>query len=349
MKLLALSVIFVLCASCNGQVNTDSPTADTASLNQNVDAYPGPFTITRNIIEDRKGRMWMAAFDGIFRYDGKSFTKMTTALNDIRFFSVLEDRKGNLWFGSIGSGVYRYNGHSFQQFTTQEGLANNEIVCIYEDKAGNIWLGANGGASCYDGHSFRNYMMTEDSILEDKTGKPFPDFTRPPKEVNSIVEDKTGKLWLGTREKAFVYNGKTFTPITHDGETFTNVRCIIEDRRGAIWLGGNIRLWRYDGSTFTNVSSYFVGYIYEDKAGNIWTSSQAGKNGGWVLSRYDETSLSSTPALTTQIGLELEGNAGMTFGIAEATDGTIWFGALDGVHRYDGKTISDFKEKKGRK
>lgn len=39
-----------------------------------------------------------------------------------------------------------------------------------------------------------------------------------------------------------------------------------------------------------------------------------------------------------------EDNKGMIFGILEATDGSIWFGALDGVYRYDGNTITDFKE-----
>jgi len=29
----------------------------------------------------------------------------------------------------------------------------------------------------------------------------------------------------------------------------------------------------------------------------------------------------------------------MIFGILEANDGSIWFGAMDGVYRYDGKTV----------
>ena len=33
------------------------------------------------------------------------------------------------------------------------------------------------------------------------------------------------------------------------------------------------------------------------------------------------------------------------FGILEANDGCIWFGAYDGVYRYDGNTITDFKNK----
>jgi ligand-binding sensor domain-containing protein len=34
-------------------------------------------------------------------------------------------------------------------------------------------------------------------------------------------------------------------------------------------------------------------------------------------------------------------------GLLEANDGSIWFGAFDGVYRYDGNTITDFKSKEG--
>jgi ligand-binding sensor domain-containing protein len=33
----------------------------------------------------------------------------------------------------------------------------------------------------------------------------------------------------------------------------------------------------------------------------------------------------------------------MVFGILEANDGNIWFGSLDGVYRYDGHIVADFK------
>jgi hypothetical protein len=36
-------------------------------------------------------------------------------------------------------------------------------------------------------------------------------------------------------------------------------------------------------------------------------------------------------------------------GILEANDGSIWFGSGGWVHRYDGKTITDFKSKEGNK
>ena len=333
-------LMFVFCTSCKEQNKTELPKDDFKSETKDVIPSYGPNSVTRTVKQDRKGNIWIASWEGIFRYDGKSFTNITSKVSSARFFSVLEDRKGNLWFGSIGSGVYYYDGTSFQNFTTKDGLINNEIVCIYEDKIGNIWFGANGGASRYDGISFRNYVMNGRFMTEDRTGKSFPDM-RPPNEVNSIIEDKTGKFWFGTRGNTFVYDGKTFTVFTNKDKPFTNVRTIIEDKKGNIWLGGNDGLWRYDGSTFT-IMQNFGGFIYEDRNGNIWTSSAnhlSDQNS--VLSRYEAKSLYNKKPTVTEIKPEV----GVLFGILEAYDGSIWLGTGDGVYRYDGSTITDFKGK----
>ena len=91
-----------------------------------------------------------------------------------------------------------------------------------------------------------------------------------------------------------------------------------------------------------------VGYIYENKKGNIWTSSQRANEGRCILSRYDEKSLTDKKPAVTEIKSKYEGNEGMIFGILEADDGSIWFGTMvDGVCRYDGKTVTSFKSKKG--
>jgi streptogramin lyase len=363
----ALFLMFVFYTSCREQNKTEHPKNNIKSETKSVTTSTGPNNTTRNIIQDRKGNIWIAAYDGIFRYDGKSFTNITNKASSARFFSVLEDRKGNLWFGSIGSGVYYYDGKLFRNFTTKEGLAGNDVTCIYEDKKGNIWFGTGSGASRYDGKSlptgqaaFRNYKMNAGFQAQ-------PDND----DVNSIIEDKTGRFWFATRGSTFVYDarlpdgqGKRFTVFTHDGKPFMNVRSIIEDKKGNIWLGGPDGLWRYDGSTFTNFTKNFVGYIYEDKKGNIWTSSEsaksqdlalsrfdgkslsglAGANDPWVLSRYDQRSLSNKKPTVT----EIKPGHGMICGILEVNDGSIWFGAF-GVYRYDGSTITDFKGKEVRK
>ncbi len=340
-------------SSC-GQNQTNSPQDNIKSSRANysesqlkeADTSKVPMSMVRNVKQDRNGNILIASYLGVFRYDGTSFTKLTNKISSPRFSSfwdVLEDRKGNLWFATKDSGVYCYNGKSlptgqagFQHFTTKEGLASNTALHIYEDRAGNIWF----GASRYDGKSFRN-STTKDGF--------------PSNSIRLLLEDKTGKLWFAAQlENMFVYDGKTFTVLKNkDGKAFNNVWSIIEDKKGNIWFGDVDGLWRYDGRTFTKVSQRGAYAIIEDKKGNIWTTGSNGSAGQfledssgrpvWALSRYDHKSLYNKKPTVTEI---MSGPPAF-FGLLEANDGSIWFGSAFGVHRYDGKTITDFRRKEG--
>ncbi len=310
-------LVSVYCTVCKGQTKTDLPPDTIKYETKAVITSHGPTTSVRTIRQDRKGNIWLASNEGMIRYDGKSFTNITGKLSSDRFMSVLEDRKGNFWFATYGSGVYYYDGKSFLHFTTKHGLANNRVSTMYEDKTGNIWLGANGGVSRYDGKSFLNFA-TNGGISSN--------------DVNAIIEDKNGKLWFGTRGHTYIYDEKTFTVFTNkEGKDFKDVWSVIEDKKGNIWLGGGNGLWRYDGTTLSNLAERSVGYVYEDKKGNIWTSRHE-------LLRYEEKSLSAKKPTATKIAQSQN-----LFGIFEDDEGSIWFGAFDGVYRYDGNTITDFK------
>ncbi len=343
----------------------------------------------------------------VFRYDpsaasgtgGTAFTDLTQKIGSHRFWDVLEDRRGDLWFTTTDSGVYYYRnqapgsagGKSLQHFTTANGLASNRVMSVYEDKAGSIWLGTGAGISRYgtsaelragtsaelragtsaalstDGKLFQNFINPNPTRIY-RDGKWTNDLTWN-NDITTILEDRTGKLWVGTRGDVFVFDGKIFTPVSHEGKTFTNVWSIIEDRKGNIWLGDVTHgLWRYGPSTglsagtstglragsFTKVSERGTYAIIEDKKGNIWTTGPVNSAhvAVWALSRYDATSLSGNEPKVTEIRL---GDAFL--GLLEAEDGSIWFGDATGVYRYDpstslrpgGKTVTDFYNKAGQK
>lgn len=330
-------VLFVFSVSCQGQSKNEKLKPEITPNVERV-ARSGPKSITRNMIQDRRGDIWIASWEGVFRYDGKSFINMTADVSTHRFFSLFEDSKGNLWFGSIGGGVYLFDGNGFQNFTTQDGLPNNEIVSIYEDGNGNIWLGANGGVSRYNGTSFQNYILSGDEMAEDHTGKKVPDFTRPPLEVNAIIQDNQGRFWFATRGNTFIFDGKAFIVLANDGKPFKNVRCLIRDLHGNTWLGGQDGFWRCDGMECIEITKDFVGYIYQDRRGNIWTSSaKLANQNNWVLTRYEvDTLMKHHPSFS-----EMNPNVGALFGIIEDDKGNLWFGAGSGVYRYDGMTITD--------
>ena len=48
--------------------------------------------------------------------------------------------------------------YQFQNITTKDGLASNNINCIFKDSKGFMWFGTgDGGVSKYDGKIFTNY------------------------------------------------------------------------------------------------------------------------------------------------------------------------------------------------
>lgn len=319
-----LFIMVIFCTVTNGQATAGFPPDTIKSANMDLVTSYGPKTSVRGIKQDRKGNIWLASEEGIIRYDGKSFANITKNINSDRYFFVLEDRKGNYWFAAYGTGVYYYDGQSFQHYTTKQGLASNRVLNIYEAKGGDIWFGVDGGVSRFDGTSFQNFP-TEGGQFNNN--------------VNAIIEDKSGKLWFGTRGHTYVYDGKSFAVFTYNGEPVKNVWSIFEDRKGNMWFGGGSGLWRFKGNTRSQLTKSFINSIYEDKKGNIWTSGYSSNSNGFGLSRYDHKSLFNKKPSVTEIA-----QSPHFFRILEAKDGSIWYGAVDGVYRYDGNTIIDFKD-----
>src|SRR5258706_9356388 len=79
---------------------------------ENMFVYDGKtFTVLKNkdgkafnnvwsIIEDKKGNIWFGDVDGLWRYDGRTFTKVSQR----GAYAIIEDKKGNIWTtGSNGS------------------------------------------------------------------------------------------------------------------------------------------------------------------------------------------------------------------------------------------------------
>ena len=101
----------------------------------------------------------------------------------------LQDKAGNLWFSTSGEGVYRFDGKSFTNFTTKDGLNDNDVSAIIEDKAGNILFGTKSGICKYDGEKFSKYFKS-DSLT--KFG------------ITSLLEDREGNIWfIGMMEQMF--------------------------------------------------------------------------------------------------------------------------------------------------
>ncbi|MCB0740152.1 MAG: hypothetical protein KDB92_03685, partial [Chitinophagaceae bacterium] len=126
------------------------------------------------------------------------------------FYCGLKDKEGNLWFGSRVNGVFKYNGKVFTNYTTENGLCDNDISCITEDKEGNLWFGTPQGACKFNGHTFSHFDIPKAIVSSNWLDKMYPVIN--PNQVMSILEDSKGNLWFGTNgQGVYKYDGKSFT------------------------------------------------------------------------------------------------------------------------------------------
>ena len=224
--------------------------------------YINPFTnnpttniFVNSILEDKNGKFWFGAENGVYCYDGKVFTRFLdnpNLINDNKFdpklvLSMIEDKKENIWFTTRAEGIYRFDGKSLTNYKP-----NNEswFRGLLEDKNGNIWVGRRyKGVFRYDGKTFTNIL--QNGQFDSDTPA-------------SIIQDKTGNIWFGTETGVWRYDpsaslsagGNNFQNISKkDDLSHHGVWFVLEDKAGNFWIGTrNTGLYRYDGKTFTSFS-----------------------------------------------------------------------------------------------
>ncbi len=305
------------------------------------------------ISQDNKGNLWFGTDGGgVSRYDGESFSNFTTAqgLANNEIGNIIQDNKGDLWFGTSGGGVSRYDGSrashpcnkntckhdlriqqnikdhnnelskSFSNYTTAQGLSNNNVSSISQGSKGYLWFGTSGGGvSRYDGTSFSNFTRAQGLANNN---------------IGCIIQDKKGDLWFGTNGGGVSrYDGNSFSNFTTaQGLANNYVRSIIQDNKGDLWfgtIGGGVS--RYNGNSFSNftiaqgLAENNVLSICQDKKGVLWFGTS-----GSGVSRYDGKSFCN---YTTAQGLAND----FVLSISEDNKGNLWFGTYGGgVSRYDG-------------
>lgn len=77
---------------------------------------------------------------------------------------MLQDKKGFLWLAT-NNGVSRFDGKVFRNFSSTDGLPDNDIIDIGEDNIGRIWLSCFNGSVCFIKGN-RLYTARNDSLLQ---------------------------------------------------------------------------------------------------------------------------------------------------------------------------------------
>lgn len=292
----------------------------------------------REVFQDRDGVYWFGTNgDGLARYDGESLTYLSLkqGLGGTAVRGILQDRDGALWFATEG-GVSRHKDGKFINYTSANGLSNNEVWSIFRQKSGAIWAGTQDGLCRFDGQSFVPFELPRVEVEN-------PESRFSPRVVFCMFEDRGGNLWFGTDgEGVHKYDGKSFTSYTtKEGLAGNMVRSICGDRLGRIWFGTNGGgVSCYDGISFRNFTSKDglgndrVYEILEDSAGNMWFSTL-----GAGACRFNGTTFTAFGVEQGLVSLHpYSGPSNIHVQeFFEDHDGVLWLGCSGGLFRFDGK------------
>ncbi len=249
---LVFPAIFIVCTSCNGQEKPGMRTEQGVATKTLASGRP-------KLVKTQRSNQYQAVRCGI------------------------QDKNGNIWFGTTGEGVYKFDGKLFTQYTTNDGLSNNNVWSVLEDKDGNIWFGTTDGICRFDGKKIVAF--------------PIPFFIRPVINNNtyytewstkstvwSMLQDKSGKIWFGTGDGVYCYNGISFTRFLYNDNVINKdslqlklVSGMLQDKNGIIWFASGMPpgcegFCRYDGKTIVSFKPKDEGWIRnitESRNGNI--------------------------------------------------------------------------------
>ena len=252
-----------------------------------------------------------------------------------------------LWLatGLAGSLHARQPSLSFDHVTTEQGLSQNSVNCIFQDRAGFLWIGTQDGLHKYDGYGFTVYRHNPDAPNSLSNNL-----------VHTIYEDRAGALWVGTYGgglNRFDRASETFTSFTNvpaDSSSLSSdlVSSIYEDRAGVLWVGTWNGLNRLDRETATFApftrdfdhpdnppvsNNITVRSIYEDEAGVLWVGSEIG--GLYRLDRRSRTInvYRNDPGAPNSLG------SNFVTAIHEDHRGVLWIGTTDaGLKAFDRAT-----------
>ncbi len=259
----------------------------------------------RGIQEDDSGNIYFTTYEGISKFDGKSFTTLSVSTRSSP--TDWKKQADDLWFvGPPDAGVvFRYDGNSLHRLEFPKTKLGDEhfakmprskfpnaiyspydVYCILKDRKGNLWFGSACIGVCrYDGKSFD--WLTDETFLE--------------APVRSILEDKKGNFW-------FTYSGHA----TFDG--FRTVNGFGKFQDG---MEGNI----VDGMS-----------IVEDNDGKLWTA--ALRAGAF---QYDGKQKVHYPIKEGPTAIEV-------FAVYQDNQGKLWLGTHNGgAYKFNGKTFEKFR------
>jgi signal transduction histidine kinase len=99
-------------------------------------------------------------------------------------------------------------------YSTEQGLSNNFVYCVFKDSRGVLWAGTESGLNCFNGVMWDKVDLDNGDLNSESSKKLF----------STIAEDKKGNLYFGSAENGlYVYN---FLLHTFDNYNIKNTKVL---------------------------------------------------------------------------------------------------------------------------
>ncbi len=323
-----------------------------------------------SLFNDFENNVWLGTHSGLFRFRGKGFTHYgeQAGLTGNFIFGIAKVKNGDMWFCSESHGVFRYDGLSFYGFskkngmpsdrtsacialddgsllvgtdnglvhiennkvvktyTREDGLNNDSVNVFFRDSKGILWMGGNTGITKMENDSLTPYYIR---------------YAGPQPDVWSIFEDSKGQMWVGTyRGGLFLFENGKFRKVNHEmGLLADSYFGICEDKEGKLYYATLDGVYIYDGKGIDSIreqhglNSDLVYTLGIDlKKEYLWIGTNQGVN------KFDLNSYNNAATKMVYTFGKEEGFYGVecnTNGIYEEEDGTMWFGTVNGLMKYN--------------
>jgi len=302
----------------------------------NYDKFSGlSGNFVHSIYRDSKNRLWIGTSDrGLTVLDSSGFHTYNSenGFSDVKVKAILEDDTGRLYFGTDGQGVFEFDGNEFKILS---GLTGKYIRAMEIDINQNLWVATLGnGIYKLSLNSAKNKIRrftTANGLLNDR--------------ITCMHYDKLGRLWYGTENNGIGYLindsiQRKFIGIK-EGMQSNAIRCFSEDGSGYLWIGtagygiasfplyqGDFKINCYDytkGLTSSNIYSL----IFDNK-NNLFVGTETGLDYLTLDKERNPVDIKHYSKGEGFTGVETCLNS-----VCRDADGTIWFGTINGLSRYN--------------
>jgi ligand-binding sensor domain-containing protein len=272
-----------------------------------------------------------------------------------KIWIIYQDEAGNYWFGSNGRGVFQWNEKELTQYSTEDGLVDNQIRGVQGDGQGNVFIETPKGISKYDGKTFttlqpiaaasNEWKLEANDLWFHCNGSPDDVYRYDGEFLYELqLPRKDLDKAFGTEVQGLSFQDMNSSPYSVFG--------IDKDSQGNVWFGTIVAgAYRYDGSSFLWIAEKELSTLpsggipgvrsmIEDRDGNMWLSNFISKYK--IIGEGSSVGYQKLEGVNQSNGYFQERIPYFNSGLSD-DKGDLWMTTYTGgVWKYDGDTLSNF-------